>query len=104
MLTDTLIEDPRWGDIDLSALAERAATTTLSQLGLDPSTWNIAVLACDDARIATLNADFRGKPQPTNVLSWPRCCLYFFNHIFTGNNHHITCPRQTRSSRQTNDD
>jgi len=71
MLTDTLIEDPRWGDIDLSALAERAATTTLSHLGLDPSTWNIAVLACDDARIATLNADFRGKPQPTNVLSWP---------------------------------
>ena len=22
-------------------------------------------------RIAVLNADFRGKPQPTNVLSWP---------------------------------
>lgn len=71
MLTDTLIEDPRWGDIDLSALAERAATATLSHLGLDPSMWDIAVLACDDARIATLNADFRGKPQPTNVLSWP---------------------------------
>ena len=23
------------------------------------------------ARIAALNADFRGKPAPTNVLSWP---------------------------------
>ena len=28
-------------------------------------------MGCDDARIAALNADFRGKPQPTNVLSWP---------------------------------
>ncbi len=31
----------------------------------------IALLACDDTRIATLNADFRSKPSATNVLSWP---------------------------------
>jgi probable rRNA maturation factor len=29
------------------------------------------LMGCDDSRIAALNADFRGKPQPTNVLSWP---------------------------------
>lgn len=28
-------------------------------------------MGCSDDRIATLNADFRGKPVPTNVLSWP---------------------------------
>lgn len=28
-------------------------------------------MGCDDTRIAALNADFRGKPKPTNVLSWP---------------------------------
>jgi probable rRNA maturation factor len=28
-------------------------------------------LACDDVQIATLNAEFREKPTPTNVLSWP---------------------------------
>lgn len=28
-------------------------------------------MACDDARIALLNAEFRGKPVATNVLSWP---------------------------------
>ena len=28
-------------------------------------------MGCDDARIAELNGDFRDKPQPTNVLSWP---------------------------------
>ena len=33
--------------------------------------FEIALLACDDDRIAALNADFRGKTVPTNVLSWP---------------------------------
>lgn len=71
MVTDTLIEDGRWQEVDLPALAERAAVATLRHLGLDPDDWEIAVLACDDARIAELNSDFRDKPQPTNVLSWP---------------------------------
>ena len=31
----------------------------------------MSVLGCDDTRIATLNATFRDKPTPTNVLSWP---------------------------------
>ena len=71
MLTDTLIEDPRWQEAGLEGLAETAAQATLAHLGLDPSDWEIAILACDDARIATLNAEFREKPSPTNVLSWP---------------------------------
>jgi probable rRNA maturation factor len=70
MLTDTICEDPRWQDAGLPALAEHAAGETLRILGLDPG-YEIAVLGCDDARIAALNADFRGKPSPTNVLSWP---------------------------------
>ena len=71
MLTDTLIEDSRWQNAGLEAIAETAAQATLAHLGLTPSDWEIAVLACDDARIATLNAEFREKPTPTNVLSWP---------------------------------
>ena len=43
----------------------------MSHLGLDPAAFEISLLGCNDARIAELNADFRGKPQPTNVLSWP---------------------------------
>ncbi|MGR3455618.1 rRNA maturation RNase YbeY [Pseudooceanicola sp.] len=70
-LTDVLIEDPRWEQAGLEALAETAARATLDHLGLDPAEWEISVLACDDARIAALNAEFRGKPSPTNVLSWP---------------------------------
>lgn len=68
---DIVEEDPRWAALDLENLAESALITTLEHLNLDPDVSEITILACDDARIADLNADFRGKPTPTNVLSWP---------------------------------
>jgi probable rRNA maturation factor len=71
MLTDTQIEDARWAQAGLDALAETAARATLTHLGLDPDLYEISLLGCDDARISVLNAEFRGKPAPTNVLSWP---------------------------------
>lgn len=71
MLTDTIIEDDRWESAGFEALAETAARAALAHLDLDPEGFEIAVLACDDARIAALNAEFREKPTPTNVLSWP---------------------------------
>ncbi|MCT4557653.1 MAG: rRNA maturation RNase YbeY [Pelagimonas sp.] len=71
MLTDTIIEDERWVQAGLAAHAETAARATLTHLGLDCASHEICVMGCDDTRIAALNADFRGKPQPTNVLSWP---------------------------------
>lgn len=69
MTVDCVIEDARWGDIE--SLAQTATDATLERMGLEPSVFEICVLACNDSRIAALNADFRGKPQPTNVLSWP---------------------------------
>ena len=71
MTVDCLIEDDRWDALDLATLAEAATEATLTELGLEPSVWEISLMGCDDARIAALNADFRGKPTPTNVLSWP---------------------------------
>ena len=70
MNVETIIEDPRWDSAGLPALAERACAAVLAHLDLDPEA-GIGVLGCDDARIAALNADFRDKPRPTNVLSWP---------------------------------
>lgn len=70
-LVDTLTEDQRWNEIALETLAEAACRTTLCHLGVSPDRFEISLLGCNDARIAALNADFRGKPQPTNVLSWP---------------------------------
>jgi len=66
---DCVIEDPRWDDIE--TLAQAATDGVLDRLALDRATFEISLLACDDVRIAALNADFRGKPTPTNVLSWP---------------------------------
>jgi probable rRNA maturation factor len=66
---DVLIEAPAWEGLDLDALARRAVGATLAHCGIEAA--EVAILACDDLRIAELNADFRGKPRPTNVLSWP---------------------------------
>lgn len=68
---DVIVEAPEWDGSNLGNLAREACSAALAQLGLVPDRFEIALLACDDARIAALNADFRGKPQPTNVLSWP---------------------------------
>lgn len=70
-MLDILIEAPDWGRIPLEQLAERAAVATLDHLDLPAQHSNISLMACDDARIGILNATFREKPIPTNVLSWP---------------------------------
>ena len=69
-MTDVVVEDARWSAVQVEDLAGRTVTAALDHLGLGAA-WEVVVLACDDARIAALNADFRGKPRPTNVLSWP---------------------------------
>lgn len=66
-----VIEDPRWDTLALEALAETGVRATLTHLALDPDRCEVTLLACDDARIAVLNGDFRARPTPTNVLSWP---------------------------------
>jgi probable rRNA maturation factor len=71
MAVDVVIEDARWGGVGLESLSERAVAATLREAGLDPEEWDVVVMGCDDARIAALNAGFRGKAAPTNVLSWP---------------------------------
>ena len=70
-LCKTIIEAPEWQDANLTGLADISARAALSHLTLDPSGFQISILGCDDARISTLNAEFRGMPTPTNVLSWP---------------------------------
>jgi probable rRNA maturation factor len=71
MTLDLNIQDRRWHPLDLAALADAACDQTLSHLGQDPDNCDISLLACDDARIAVLNRQFRARATPTNVLSWP---------------------------------
>lgn len=65
---DCVIEDDRWQAAGLEDLAARAVDATLSWHRMGGE---VVVMGCGDARIASLNADFRGKPRATNVLSWP---------------------------------
>jgi probable rRNA maturation factor len=70
MEIDVVIEDARWADAGLDQLAESAGAAVAAELNL-AAELEVCVMACDDARIANLNAEFREKPTPTNVLSWP---------------------------------
>jgi len=72
-LVDLVVEDPRWEEAlpDLAEAAETAARAALEGAGVAAEGREISLLACSDERIAALNAEFRGKPAPTNVLSWP---------------------------------
>ncbi len=74
MIVEVIAEDDRWEAVGLEALAEQAAQAVADHLSLTPpdeTPFEVSLLACDDARIAALNGDFRDKPVPTNVLSWP---------------------------------
>ncbi|MCA0927833.1 rRNA maturation RNase YbeY [Ruegeria profundi] len=69
MNLELTIEDARWQGLE--PLATQSIQAVLEYCGLDIDLCEISLLACDDARIAELNAEFREKPVPTNVLSWP---------------------------------
>lgn len=67
---DLLYEDTRWKSLRLAPLAQSAVDSVAEVLNI-PLGYEVAILACDDPKISILNEDFRGKPSPTNVLSWP---------------------------------
>ncbi|WP_170369737.1 rRNA maturation RNase YbeY [Ruegeria arenilitoris] len=69
MNLEITIEDPRWQGLE--PLAHKAVAATLAHCGVDADLCEVSVLGCDDTRIAELNAEFREKIAPTNVLSWP---------------------------------
>ncbi|AXI45474.1 rRNA maturation RNase YbeY [Sulfitobacter sp. SK012] len=71
MQIELSVQDHNWNKLGVAALVEEACAATLAHQGLDSDLVEIGILACDDAKIAVLNADFRGKATPTNVLSWP---------------------------------
>lgn len=68
---DVVVDCEDWNAVGLVALAGEACSAALTIIGLPADRFEISLLGCDDTRIAVLNADFRGKAQATNVLSWP---------------------------------
>jgi probable rRNA maturation factor len=70
-LVEVIVEEARWEGVGIGRLAEAAARAAIVAAGRDPDRHEVALLACGDARIAALNAEYRGKAGATNVLSWP---------------------------------
>ncbi len=68
---DILIEDDLWNSFDLEDVSHNVLVQISTALNLTHIPYELSILACNDARIAVLNAEFRGKEKTTNVLSWP---------------------------------
>ncbi|MEQ8823564.1 MAG: rRNA maturation RNase YbeY [Filomicrobium sp.] len=69
---DVLIEAGDWSsfaDIENFVIIAAQAAARFPEAGLAGG--QAAIALSNDAQVATLNADFRGKPAPTNVLSFP---------------------------------
>ena len=77
MLEVSLEADTEWdSSIGWSALGERAAAAAIAEsafphLAGSPRAIEIAVRLTSDAEVHALNAQWRDKDQPTNVLSFP---------------------------------
>jgi probable rRNA maturation factor len=70
---EVAIEDDRWGEHpDVAEAAERAIIALRASNAPGIERLRAATVLLDnDAHVAALNKDFRGKPQATNVLSFP---------------------------------
>jgi probable rRNA maturation factor len=70
---DVNVAAPAWrGVADLEDLAKECVRQSLAASGAAlASDCEVSVTFCDDKAIRALNVEWRGKDQPTNVLSFP---------------------------------
>jgi probable rRNA maturation factor len=68
ILIDISIESPLWNELDCEATVRRAVAAAAMP---DAAHGELSVLLTDDAAIRVLNAQWRHKDEPTNVLSFP---------------------------------
>ena len=65
-----VVKDARWDTEQLSNIGAMLAVELSDHL-IFPDMASAVVMVCNDSTIEQLNKNFRGKAQPTNVLSWP---------------------------------
>ena len=69
---DVSVEAGDWaGEQALQAIARQCVDAAVARLGLAGAESELSILFTDDASIRALNAEWRGKDKPTNVLSFP---------------------------------
>jgi probable rRNA maturation factor len=65
------VEAGAWPEeAELYQVVERAVAATFAETGTNGSS-ELSIVFSDDAHIRALNAGWRGKDKPTNVLSFP---------------------------------
>jgi probable rRNA maturation factor len=68
---DVFVEAGDWAaEAELTRLVDRAVAAALAETGAGGAS-ELSVVFSDDAHIRALNAEWRGKDKPTNVLSFP---------------------------------
>jgi len=60
-----------WASLARSAATAAIAESAFPQLASSPRTVELSVRLTSDAEVHALNAEWRGKDKPTNVLSFP---------------------------------
>ncbi|GAA5105936.1 rRNA maturation RNase YbeY [Bartonella jaculi] len=69
---DIIVESTGWNDKKmLYNITEKALKTTMHHVSLGNVVSEISLLFTDDKHMAKINALWRNKNQPTNVLSFP---------------------------------
>ncbi|EJF81274.1 rRNA maturation RNase YbeY [Bartonella doshiae] len=69
---DITLESTGWNDEKmLYTLTEKALTTTMHHVSLGNVVSEVSLLFTDDQHMAQINAQWRNKNKPTNVLSFP---------------------------------
>lgn len=70
---DLMLEAGAWpGEEALRAMVDRAVPVALAEAEVEPVEGvELSLVFTDDATIQKLNAEWRGKDKPTNVLSFP---------------------------------
>lgn len=69
---DVTVEGGGWpAKAALKALAEACVATTFAELARHEGSGELSLVFTDDAHVRRLNAEWRGKDRPTNVLSFP---------------------------------
>jgi probable rRNA maturation factor len=72
LTVDVLTESPQWdAEPGAEETVRRAIMRAAGVEGTADPAAEVSVLLCDDAIIAALNARWRGRDEPTNVLSFP---------------------------------
>lgn len=69
---DITIDNSGWNDEKmLYNITEKALTTTMHHLSLENVVSEVSLLFTDNKHMAQINAQWRNKNEPTNVLSFP---------------------------------